>query len=636
MSLFGGDDSGGPTRKTHIKRIYKNDDPDTGLWVDIERIDELTYTSGTGFAQQTKVWTFDWSGFDPNGEGVTKKKIQDPNDNTDPKDPAAAVIEVPVRDQLVVTQGANAQYQQYTHFFANDASNSSRETHSRRVYHYDVPDDQLDENKNPPRDTQDYLNALGDKDSSQYLEVEILDAFTTNENENRDSHGRLKPSAWQEKRWLVANASDVLLRDRDGDISNDSAIKNPADGIIDPPWRLDPLQNIVNVGMDPYKLVLFRQGLHGDPQSVIAFTTPKTFFTGSEKLPAPAFGANIDVPTDTRSPNRTDTGTPIPGGPPVVLSSTISGDSLLVAEAIGFPDYRGYTTMSVLKWGPGPDADGNIATIDSGEKIYFNYKGEKVDKIPPMTKTALFKGLPLATDQDGTVYVRSSNIYPGGPSNPLAGITKYNKNGDILWTSNTGDPDPLKDSPRSANYDPKTGHITFVLPGAQTAIASIHTWDLDGNEVSVVTLPSGYRTTDVTKSCNKIYALNDGDGTMAAFSPSGSKIWEITAQTNSAVAFGEDWVISIEFVNVVSTSDEHSVPGPGDLNVTTTITGTNSFDSRMSIYNADNGSKAGSEFWSKNSSDSVHTFDANFNFDNVEINISSYGGLQFFRSDYFP
>jgi hypothetical protein len=244
----GGDDSGGPTRKTHIKRIYKNDDPDTGLWVDIERIDELTYTSGVGFAQQTKVWTFDWSSFDPNGDGVSKKKIQDPNDNTDPDDPDAAVIEVPVRDQLVVTQGTGAQYQQYTHFFANDASNSSRETHSRRVYHYDVPDDQLDENKSPPRDPEEYLNALGDKDDSQYLDVEILDAFSTNENENRDSHGQLKPSVWQEKKWLVNNTG-VLLQDRDGDISHDSAIKNPADGVIDPPWRLDPLQNIVNLQM---------------------------------------------------------------------------------------------------------------------------------------------------------------------------------------------------------------------------------------------------------------------------------------------------------------------------------------------------------------------------------------------------
>jgi hypothetical protein len=251
MSLVGGggDDSGSPTRKTHIKRIYKNDDPDTGLWIDIERIDELTYTSGTGFAQQTNVWTFDWESFDPNGEGVTKKKIQDPNDDTNPDDPAAAVIEVPVRGQLLVTQGAKEQYQQYNHFFVNDVTNSSRETHSRRVYHYDVPDDQLDENKNPPRDPQDYLNALGDKDSSQYLEVEILDAFSTNENETRDSHGRLKPSAWQERRWLVNNASDALLHDRDGDTSKDFATNNPVDGIVDPPWRLDPLQNIVNIGI---------------------------------------------------------------------------------------------------------------------------------------------------------------------------------------------------------------------------------------------------------------------------------------------------------------------------------------------------------------------------------------------------
>ena len=251
MSLVdgGGDGDSGSTRKTHIKRIYKNDDPDTGLWIDIEQIDELTYTSGVGFAQQEKVWKFDWSSFDPDGDGVSKKKIQAPNNNSDPDDPDAAVIEVPIREKLVVTQGAKEQYQQYNHFFANNNTNISRETHSRRVYHYDVPDDQLDENKNPPRDPQDYLNALGAKDNSQYLEVEILDKFWTNEKESRNSHGRLKPSTWQEKRWLVATASDALLHDRDGDTSKDFATNNPADGVIDPPWRLDPLQNIVNINL---------------------------------------------------------------------------------------------------------------------------------------------------------------------------------------------------------------------------------------------------------------------------------------------------------------------------------------------------------------------------------------------------
>ena len=244
MSLVdGGGGDSGSTRKTHITRIYKNDDPDTGLWVDIERIDELTYESGTGFAQQTKRWKFDWSSFDPNGDGVSKKKIQDPNDDRDPNDPDASVISVPVRDKIVVTQGADQQYQQYNHFFVNDNTNSSRKTHSRRVYHYDVPDNQLDENKNPPRDPQAYLAALGAKDDSQYVQVEIIDSFLTNEYESRDSHGRIKPSAWQEKKWLVDSAGDTLLHDRDGDTSHDFA----TDGTVDPPWRLDPLQNIVNV-----------------------------------------------------------------------------------------------------------------------------------------------------------------------------------------------------------------------------------------------------------------------------------------------------------------------------------------------------------------------------------------------------
>ena len=100
-----------------------------------------------GLSQQTKTWVFDWSSFDPDGDGVSKKKIQDPNDNSDPNDPDASVVLVPVRDKLVVTQGAKEQYQQYNHSFVNDQTNTSRETHSRRVYHYDVPDNQLDKTR---------------------------------------------------------------------------------------------------------------------------------------------------------------------------------------------------------------------------------------------------------------------------------------------------------------------------------------------------------------------------------------------------------------------------------------------------------------------------------------------------------
>jgi hypothetical protein len=650
MSLVDGGGGDG-TRKTHIKRIYKNDDPDTGLWVDIERIDELTYTSGTGFAQQEKVWTFDWSSFSPNGEGVTKKKIQDPNDDSDPNDPDAAVIEVPIRGQIVVTQGAKEQYQQYTHFFVNDKTNTSRTTHSRRVYHYDVPDDRLDENKNPPRDPQEYLNALGDKDDTQYLEVEILDEFLTNENENRDAHGQLKPSAWQEKRWLVNNASDTLLHDRDGDTSKDFATKNPADGKIDPPWRLDPLQNIINVGLgDPYKLVMFRQGLRGNTNATISFTTPKTFFTSSEVkqgLPAPGFGGAMTIPSDTHSGNGVFTTEVIDPGSGEFIVTTVTGDALDVVQPFGAPDYRGYTTLFVQEFQEGQGQQFPFGIPGpTGQLIYFNYKGERVGGIPPMTKTEMTKGLRLASDDAGSVYVKSFVTYPGGPAVSQEGITKYDKEGKILWAQNT-QPELGAAAPsvQCANYDPKTKLITFILNNG-----SINVWDMDGNEVSVIPLPPDYSFQSASRK-GKLFAFHFGqDGfedALAAFSSDGVKLWELPfGETiiQTANPFGEDWVITAEFNNFSASNNpiyepanpnvppDGPPPGLGWVLVSDSFT--NSSDLNMGIYDANGGSKVSSEFWASSSTNGSNTFgpaDQIF-----ERNISSYATLVIIHSAYFP
>jgi hypothetical protein len=251
------------TRKAHIKRIYKNDDPETDMWVDIERLDELRFVSEINYPWQEKVWQFDWGSFDPNGTDadgnpIQLKTLQDPNDDSKPDDPGASVIKVPVRNLVQVNEGRDFKWQGYKHYFINDNSNNSRETHSRRVFHYDISQNYLDGNQNPPTDPQDYLNALGDKDNGQYIEVEILDRYWTTEHQGRDSHGNVKPAIWQEKKWILNSSTDSLLADLQGDTSFDSAVINPDAGpTIDPPWRLDPLQNIVNVQWSGGLAVIF-------------------------------------------------------------------------------------------------------------------------------------------------------------------------------------------------------------------------------------------------------------------------------------------------------------------------------------------------------------------------------------------
>jgi hypothetical protein len=235
----------------------------------------LRFVSKVNFPWREKVWQFDWSSFDPSGTDldgneIPKKLIQDPQDESKPTDPGASVVQVPVRGMVFVNEGIDYQWQGYKHYFINDASNATRETHSRLVYHHDISEKYLDDDGNPPSDPQDYLNALGDQDEGQYLEVEILDGYWTDEHEGRDDQGNKKPSTWQEKKWLLDSTDDPLLQDPivGSDIPKPgfSPTYNPDAGpTVDPPWRLDPLQNIINVNWGGLAVIFGPQGDDAPP-----------------------------------------------------------------------------------------------------------------------------------------------------------------------------------------------------------------------------------------------------------------------------------------------------------------------------------------------------------------------------------
>lgn len=266
-------------RRSHIKRIFRDDDPESDQWVDVERLDVLVFISRIKYPWRKKVWAFDWGSFDPDGldvdgNKIPKKKVQDPNDDSDPNDENASVVKVPVRAVVVVGTGKAGQYQEYKHYFVNDDSCKTRETHSRRIYHHDIAEGGLDDRNNPPRDPEDYFNSLSDQDEGQFVDVEILDRYWTNEVDGRGPHGERKTAAWQEKKWLINSDTDRLLRDPllESDKVNLEGFKdisNPSGGeggevagsvTIDPPWRLDPLQNIVNVSWGGLLAVEFYEG----------------------------------------------------------------------------------------------------------------------------------------------------------------------------------------------------------------------------------------------------------------------------------------------------------------------------------------------------------------------------------------
>jgi hypothetical protein len=181
-------------RVSIIKRIYKDDDPKSGVWVDIERISKMTVTAPhpDNLGLQKIKYSFDWDKFDSDVEHaagqdtdyIEFKEISDPNDPPTPGDPSSGTtIKIPLRRQLVIEDANNT----YRLFFENHEDNKTRKVHTKRVYHYDIPDDQLDKDGQPPSDPTVYINLLTPdaKDDGQYIDVEIIDGHTLEQNKGQ-------------------------------------------------------------------------------------------------------------------------------------------------------------------------------------------------------------------------------------------------------------------------------------------------------------------------------------------------------------------------------------------------------------------------------------------------------------------
>lgn len=217
-------------RKTHVYRIIgktKDENGDTvdatDVWIDLQRIEQFVTVEGAGFNYQKTFHHLEWyddeDGDVPNNRRKTRVlKIIPPDEN---KDDPSVWFEVPLTEQIEILDAD----QRIFRSFENGVENERREVEVRRVTHFDTPyddDPDLDEGGI----IRDYHKTEGTEDEAQYLDVEI-----PTESASLD-HDQLTI--------LKLDNADLIDASREPETTY-------AEGEINPPWRLDPLQNIVNV-----------------------------------------------------------------------------------------------------------------------------------------------------------------------------------------------------------------------------------------------------------------------------------------------------------------------------------------------------------------------------------------------------
>jgi hypothetical protein len=161
-------------RESHIKRIYMNNDKNSGVWVDIERSDNFTVDTvhQDNAGGQSIDYSFDWDSFDPNHPNNDVLTIVQ-GDNPDAS--VGSKIKIPLRNYINVQIGSRLYYI----YFDNTENNQVRKTHTNRIYNRAIPKDQLDQDGQPPRDADAYFALIQDiqPDEAQYIDVEVIDKY---------------------------------------------------------------------------------------------------------------------------------------------------------------------------------------------------------------------------------------------------------------------------------------------------------------------------------------------------------------------------------------------------------------------------------------------------------------------------
>jgi hypothetical protein len=203
-----------------------------------------------------------------------------------PDDPTT-YVDGPVVDVISFID-ANDRYQESEHTFDNTSENLSRETHTVTVTGIDDPSSTIDVERIDSFDTTDERDSFQEAitslfntdDPPKHLQTHTIKVFNVDDNsiwykvQRVDRFSVIDArSQYQEKIYQLkwddgSNASDDGEGDTDLDNTENSAYDSnldepdtSSDGTeINPPWRLDPFQNIVDVSWGKSFVVFFGAG----------------------------------------------------------------------------------------------------------------------------------------------------------------------------------------------------------------------------------------------------------------------------------------------------------------------------------------------------------------------------------------
>jgi hypothetical protein len=268
-----------PSRKTHISRIFgtnKKGERLDDIYADVERIDSAESAMQVPPRDQWQavkrklLWCDDpdQDNYDPKGNPSRKTevlKVCDPETTSDVNDPDEWIPWRVIKQVKAVASGTRDQGQASVDNFLNKVINeelrTGRKVKVRRVVHYDTNIDEaaqkaLDadpERKEYVVSSEFYTKDLASKDKDQYVEYEIVETV-----QHSGNSSGVNGQARQTK----------LLNDYLIEESEEATQKIVGEGDINPPYRGDPFQNIVNINWGGVAVEFF------DRESYIELSTP--------------------------------------------------------------------------------------------------------------------------------------------------------------------------------------------------------------------------------------------------------------------------------------------------------------------------------------------------------------------------